>query len=501
MKYLIGIDSGTQSTRAIMFDEAGKEICKASENHLPIIREQKGWAEHDEYDLWNALCNACKKMMDQFTGDVKDIAGLGIAAQSNTICFMSNDGKQLARPVSYQDGRIAQVPPMPDDCPAWENFQRSYSKANWNKINRPELYEKTGKYVSVSGFLTYMLSGKFSDTTSNQVGHWPLDRENWKWEERMWVYDCVGIRPDQLPEIYLPGHIIAVVSKEGSEATGLPEGLPIVACARDKQVEALGAGAIKPGQSYITLGTSAGLALVSDKFQSMTRDNFFYTWLSCVPGIWNYEMPMPKGFWLVSWFRDNFSGDLKAAADKEGVSVETLLNREAEMIPPGSEGLVIVPEWQAARARPNGKGVMMGFDARHTRAHVFKALLEGIFYQLRLNGENMIAKVGGEINEIFVGGGGSRSDIALQACADIFGVKVTRAGSPETCSLGAAMSAAVGTGIYASQEEAVEKMSSDSMVFYPNEKNHEIYERVYQEVFKNIYNSLVPYYRILDELF
>ena len=506
-KYLMGIDSGTQSTRAFIFDTEGNMASGAAVKHKPLIFGDDGGIYMDEDDVWQSLCQATREAVLKLGGDAAMIAGVGLTPHNGTLCFMKNNGEHVIHPVSYQDYREAQISPMPDDCPAWEAWQRTYSRANLLKCTAPDKYEAVEKYASIGGFLGYMLTGKFVDTVSNTIGCMPLDRENFCWEKRDWVYDCVGMRRDQLCEVFLPAREMGRITKKAAEATGIPEGTPLIAGASDKQVEAFGAGAIKDKSAFISYGTEASLTFVSNTFFSMSWDNFFYSLLSVIPYQWHYTMPMARGYWLVSWFKDNLARDLAGEPGNRGQGVygiEDILTEQAKEIPAGSEGLLIIPDWLAGRSRPHGKGVMLGFTAKHTRAHMFRALIEGIAMQLKMNGELMMRKINGlsPFDKLFVGGGGSRSDLSMQITADVFGVPAARAAHHETGSLGAAMCAAVGAGIYVSPDEAVKMMGGAAQaVFEPDGRRRDFYEKLYTEVFSETYNTMLPLFKKIDSLY
>lgn len=505
-KYLMGIDSGTQSTRVIIFDTQGNVVSKAVAKHKPPFCGDDDGIYMDEDNIWGALCKASKQAMAAFDGNRERICGVGLSPHNGTICFMKKSGEHVLHPISYQDYRTAPIEPMPEDCPDWEAWQRTYSKANLLKCMYPEKYRDIDKYASIGGFLGYMLTGKFVDTVSNTIGCMPLDRKNFCWEERDWVYDCVGMRKDQLCDVFMPCTVMGKITKEASEASGIPEGVPLVAGASDKQCEAFGAGAIQDKSAFISYGTEASLTFVSNDFHTMTKDNFFYTLLSTVPYQWHYTIPMARGYWLVSWFRDNFAMDLLNDAKERKLGsygIEDILTEQASKIPYGSEGLVVIPDWLASRSRPHGKGIMLGFTAKHTRAHVFRALLEGIAMQLRMNGDMMMEKICDleKYTRIFVGGGGSRSDLSMQITADVFGVEVMRAPYHETGALGAAMCAGIGVDIFGTHENAVEKMGGDKrQVFKPNEEAHQYYDKLYNCVFKQCYKTMLPILTALDEI-
>jgi xylulokinase len=505
-RYVIGIDSGTQSTRAMMFDLSGKLICGTTVKHKPLIYGSDGGIYMDEKDLWTSLCKATSDMMSQFKGDARDILAVGLSPHNGTVCFMKNDGTHLMHPISYQDYRTADVDPMPDDCPAWEAWQRLNSRANLVKSIAPDIFEQIEKYASVGGYLGFMLTGSFVDTISNTIGSMPLDREHFCYEKRNWVYDCVGMRKDQLCEAFLPGQVMGRISTKAAEETGLPVGIPLVAGASDKQTEAFGAGAIHDGDTFVSYGTEANLTFVSNRFYSMTRSHFFYSLLSAVPYQWHYTVPMARGYWLISWFKEQFAQDLIQKLEQDGLGrygAEDVLTEQALLIPAGCEGLMVMPDFLAPRVRPHSSGTVIGFRLLHTRAHLFRAFIEGIAMTLKLNSEYLKAGIPdlAPIQLLYVGGGGSRSDLSMQVTADIFGVPAIRASHHETGSLGAAMCAAIGVGFFHGHEEAVKKMSGNTQTFEPNKKNRELYEDIYQKVFRNLYSVLLPTFETMSKLY
>lgn len=505
-QYCIGIDSGTQSTRAMMFDLSGAFVCGAAVKHKPLIHGADGGIYMDEKNLWDSLCRATRDMMSQFQGNREDIIGVGLSPHNGTVCFMKNDGTHLLHPICYQDYRTADVEPMPEDCPAWEAWQHLNSRANLLKSINPELFGQVEKYASVGGYLGYMLTGEFVDTISNTIGSMPLDREHFCYEKRDWVYDCVGMRKDQLCDAFLPGQVMGHISARASEETGLPKGIPLVAGASDKQTEAFGAGAVHDGDAFISYGTEANLTFVSNHFYSMTRSHFFYSLLSAVPYQWNYTVPMARGYWLITWFKEQFAQDLIERSEQEGkgrYGAEDFLTKQAMEIPAGCEGLLVMPDFLAPRSRPHSSGTILGYKPIHTRAHLFRAFVEGIAMTLRLNSESLKSSMPGlaPVKSLYVGGGGSRSDLSMQVTADIFGVPATRASYHETGSLGAAMCAAIGAGVFSGPEEAAKMVNSGAQTFEPNEKNRILYEEIYQKVFSRLYSALLPTFEAMDQIF
>ncbi|MDR0376214.1 MAG: hypothetical protein LBH70_00285 [Spirochaetaceae bacterium] len=503
-KYSIGIDSGTQSTRVIMYDRKGRRVAHGSAEHPKMITPRPGWAEHGVNDIWDALRAASAEMFSRFTGDVADIAGIGISSQRSCCLALDAAGNLLYNPISWLDERwrmnIPSLGEVVNDSPdsLYRLFWPYYSKVNWFKFNMPEVYEKAAKYLGVSGYIGYKLTGGFYESISSSMG-WPYDIINWTSFKGDVEIEAVGMRRDQLAEPVRAGTVIGAVSPEAAAATGLPEGCPVAAAAADKQCELLGAGAVQHGQAYITLGTLSGLDIVCGEYKP-APDFSYFTYLSAVPKLYNYESMASKGFWLVSWFRDNFGSGLLAEAEAAGIPVEALLDREAESVPAGSEGLVVLPDWTSSALRPNGKGIYLGFDDRHQRKHMFRSLVEGVMLQIKLGTEKMTGCLGLPINELYIGGGGSKSNFTAQIIADIFNVPVHRTKEPENCSLGAAMCGAAGAGLYPDLKSALAGMGKDYDDFLPDKHNHELYDALSEKVIQKLYPALEDILRDLSAL-
>lgn len=490
-KYVVGIDSGTQSTRVIIFDTRGQKVCMGIAAHPPLIAEKAGYAVHDYDDLWNGLCHACDDLFSKFEGDVHEIAAIGLSGQRGTTFFVGEDNRQLCRPISWMDLRwrenASHLPPSTEAMDPWCDYLRNYSRMNWMKTNSPELAGKIHKYLTAPGYMGYQLFGGYVDTLANNLGM-PVDREQWALYEDDEVFEKMGLKRSQLARFVEPGQVMGHVTAEAAALTGFPEGCPVVACAGDKQCEVLGSGSISDGQAYITLGTLSGLDIVGEKYIPDAYKKLKHrTYLASVPGTWHAEAAISKGFWLVSWFRDNLAEGLDAKAEKLGMTIEAYLDREAESIPAGSEGLVTIPDWKSNWDKPAAKGMFIGFDHRHKRAHMFRSLIEGIVMQLKVSTDEMCGIIGKSITELRVGGGGSKSVTAVQTIADVFNIPVKKSVETETCSLGCAICAAVGAGIFPDFQQAVEAMGQQTETYTPIAEHHAVYQKLMDRVFSQCY--------------
>ncbi len=458
-KYLIGIDSGSQSTKVYIFNQHGEVVCSESEGLKPMMSRKPGYVEHPEDDLWDSLKIVLKKLMKTFQGDVKDIMGLGLCSIRCCRVFMKEDGSLAAPVMSWMDVR------------AYETFE-----------DDPEI-RYTG---STSGYLTYRLTGEFRDTSANAYQwQFPVDLDTWQWSEDSQHFDSFRIPREKLMDIQMPGTILGYVNEKASEETGLPVGLPVVATANDKAVEALGTGLVEPNVGLVSLGTYITSMVYGSKNEKDSKE--FFTNLSCIPHHYLYESGgIRRGMWLISWYKGIIGEEYAKKAKAEGYSVEDFLAKEAEKVPAGSDGLLTIPDWLAPATQLYRKGVILGFDEKHTRGHIYRSLLEGIALTLKNSYDAMNDELGIKPDKIIVSGGGSNSDLYMQIFADMYGVKTIRNEVNGAAALGSAICAAVATGVYSDFKEAVKYMVKQRDEFVPNMENHETYNKINSMAYRKL---------------
>jgi sugar (pentulose or hexulose) kinase len=226
----------------------------------------------------------------------------------------------------------------------------------------------------------------------------------------------------------------------------------------------------------------------------------FFTWGAAIPKHWALEGFVGSGYWMVSWFKREFAKSEEEEAAKLKIAPEDLLNKEIKKIPAGSMGLILLPYWHPRENEPLSKGAIIGFSGEHARAHVYRAIIEGIAYELRRLKEEMEKLSGSKVKELRVGGGGSKSDEIMQITADVFNLPARRVHTSNLSALGAAIDAAVTLNIYHAFPEAVDNMVRVKEPFTPHEKNAKTYDRLFNEVYKKIYPALSPLYRSIAEI-
>jgi sugar (pentulose or hexulose) kinase len=301
--------------------------------------------------------------------------------------------------------------------------------------------------------------------------------------------------PALLPDLVKQGQPLGQVTKSASEATGIPEGLTLIAAAADKACEVLGAGCLEPHVGCLSYGTTATINTTHTKYIEVIP--LIPPYPAAEPGLYNFELQIYRGYWMVTWFRQEFGHREEGRARELNIEPEELFDELVNAVPPGSEGLVLQPYWSPGLRNPGpeARGAVIGFSDVHTRAHLYRAILEGLAYALRDGAEKTARRSGVKIAELRVAGGGSQSDAALQLTADIFGLPASRPHVYEASGLGAAMDAAVGCGIHSDFSTAVQEMTHLGTTFEPQPEASKIYDELYNEIYLNMYTRLRPLYR------
>lgn len=508
---ILAIDNGTQSVRAILFDLNGNIVAKSQVHLEAYFSDQPGWAEHDAEGYWDAVCAACQHLWTQAGADKASVQGVAITTQRGTVVNVDKDGKPLRPAITWLDQRRAtEVPPI---GPLWRtafklarvdgtiNYFRGEAEINWIAQHQPEVWAKTDKFLLLSGYLNYRISGRYVDSTGSQVAYIPFDYKAQRWAgKRDWKWQALKVKPSMLPELVAPGTVIGKVSAAVEGETGIPAGTPILAAAADKACEVLGAGCRAPHIGCLSYGTTATINTTTSKYVEVTP--FIPPYPAAIPGAYSTEVQIFRGYWMVNWFKEQFGHHEQAQAKSNGGSPEALFDELVNAVPPGSMGLMLQPYWTPGIKvpGPEAKGAIIGFGDVHTRAHVYRAILEGLAYALREGKERTEQRSGVPITELRISGGGSQSDAAMQLTADIFGLPTARPHLYETSGLGAAIDAAVGLGLYPDFDTAVDKMTRIGRVFQPIAENHAIYDKLYRRVYQKMYKQLQPMYAEIADI-
>ncbi len=508
---LLSIDSGTQSVRALLFNLQGVLLEKTKVDLEPYTSPEPGWAEQDVDYYWRSLCEACQQLWLKIGDSKQHIAGMALTSQRATVINLDVDGKPLRPAISWLDQRRSLH--LPAVGYGWDwlfkglgqagmvRHFRSQAESNWLRLQQPQIWRDTDKFLFLSGYLHYRLCGEFVDSTAAQVGYVPFSYRKQRWSPRWdWKWPATGIRRQQLPRLVPAASHLGTVSAEAAQQSGLPEGLVIIAAAADKACEIIGSGCVSPEVGAISYGTTATINTTSEKYVEAVSQLPAYP--SAVPGRYCTEIQIFRGFWMVNWFKQQFGFPELMEAERSGLAPELLFDKLIADIPPGSMGLLLQPYWSPGvkLPGPEAKGAIIGFGDIHTRGHIYRAMLEGLAFSLREGSERIEKRSGHKIKTLRVSGGGSQSDCMMQITADVFGLPAERPHTYETSGLGAAIDAAVGLGLHADFDTAVTQMTHRGDVFLPDAKAHKLYQQLYRQVYLKMYGRLSPLYHAIQQI-
>jgi sugar (pentulose or hexulose) kinase len=508
---LLAIDCGTQSVRALVFDLQGNLVDKTRVPIEPYFSAHPGWAEQDPHLYWRSLLEACQQLWSQGKTPKEALAGVALTTQRATVVNLDAKGQPLRPAIVWLDQRRAEgLKPVGGK---WgllfkvlglsgtvARFQAEV-EANWIHAHQPEVWAKTKKFLLLSGFLTHRLVGRFVDSVGCQVGFIPFDFKRLEWARPGdWKWQAMPVDRSMLPDLVPPGQSLGEITREAAEGTGIPTGVPVIAAAADKACEVIGAGCLDPSIGCLSYGTTATINTTNRKY--VEPMSLIPPYPAALPGAYSMEIQIFRGYWMVSWFKQQFGHREQVIADERGIEPEALFDELVSEIPPGSMGLVLQPYWSPGVKvpGPEAKGAIIGFGDVHTRAHIYRAILEGLAYALREGKERSERRNRAKIEAVRVAGGGSQSDVAMQITADVFGLPAGRPHVYEASGLGAAIDAAVGLGLQPDFETAVKEMTRVGRTFEPNPEVERIYDDLYRRVYQKMYGRLKGLYEAIRKI-
>ncbi|MEG1710349.1 MAG: FGGY-family carbohydrate kinase [Clostridia bacterium] len=505
---VLAIDLGTQSLRAMIIDDKGEIISKAQIKFDSIFKvTQSGWAEQDPQVYWNALCSACNQLKNKEAVLWKNIDAMSVTTFRDSYVCLDEDGNPLRDAILWLDQREAKCDTLPLPLMSKLAFkiigmsptlyaQRKITKSNWIIENQPEIWAKTYKYMLISGYINYKLTGKFADAIANQIGHIPFDYKNKRWKKTNDLqYPMFNVPPQKLCEIVDSGDVLGCVCEKAAKESGIRQGLYVIATGSDKGCETLGCGVLQNDVASLSFGTSATVQFSTKKY--FEPQSFLPSYPAVAQDYYNPEIQIFRGYWMLTWFIKQFAEKEIAEAADLGVSTEQVLNKFLDDVPVGCDGLMLQPYWSPLLQYPEARGSIIGFKDIHTKAHIYRAIIEGIGYALMDGLKTMERRSNTEIKSLTIGGGGSQSDTICQITADMFGLPIRRIQTYETCALGCALASYVAIGRFKTYEEAIENMVHYQQPFMPIAIKHNQYEHLYEKVYKNVYPKLRPFYKLM----
>lgn len=484
-KQLLGIDIGTSACKIAVFDEDGKALaqsCKPYQVYYP----QSGWAEQNPEEWWMAICDGIREVLSQDGVDAEEIKGIGVDGQSWSAIPVDKDGNVLHNTPIWMDTRARHICERVNaeaDAErifevAGNAFLPSYvtPKLIWFQEERPEVFQKTHKFLQSNSYIVMKLTGVMSQDYSQCYGIHFFNMAKLQFEEEL--AGKLGLSSDLLPRLYDCDEIVGTVTKKAAEITGLKEGTPVVAGGLDAACGALGAGVYRTGETQEQGGQAGGMSICTDKALAH-KDLILGTHV--VPGLWLLQGGTTGGGGTLRWFRQELGKEL--SFDE--------LTTEAEKVAPGSEGVVFLPYMAGERSpiwNPDAKGVFYGLSFDKTRGHMIRAVLEGVAFSLEHN-LRTAAQTGVRVDTLNAMGGAANSVLWTQIKADVTGKTIRVPSSDTATTLGAAILAGVGCGVYGSYEEAVGRTITLTRVQEPNPANRAAYERA-MELYLRLYENL-----------
>ena len=505
---VISIDCGTQSLRAIIFSADGSLLARQQVMYQPYISPKPGWAEQDPSVWWNALCQAVSALSNDYPELMNRAKGIGVTAQRDTLILIDKNGLPLRPAITWLDTRQAYGRYHPTGimkaiyCAIgmYEKILHSQraGKSNWVQENEPEIWEKTWKILMVSGYLQYRLTGIAADSPSSLVGHIPFDHKKKKWADKNHITAKIfPIEDEKKCTVIESGTVIGTVSKQASEETGIRTGMPVIACGSDKACETLGMGCLDTESASLSFGTTATVEVCTDRYIEPVR--FMPAYSAACPGCWVPEIEIFRGYWMISWFKDELGYEERIKAAETGIIPEKIMDRLLDASPPGCYGLILQPYWGASLKDDYAKGAIIGFGDVHGRHAIYRAIIEGLAYSLREGLEQLERKGSFTVKKVAVSGGASQSDRICKITADILNRPLVRGTTPETSALGAAVLTAYAAGIHTSIAESAKRMIRIERTFEPDPGHRRLYDELYG-IYTQIYPSLKHTYRRIREI-
>lgn len=506
MPFFLGIDLGTSAVKCILVDDSGQVKSSASEEY-PLFQPHPGWAEQNPEDWWAGTAACIQKLLKKSGAAPEDVAGIGLSGQMHGSVFLDADLQVIRPALLWCDQRTSA---QCEQIEATIGPQRlgeltgnkaltgfTAPKVVWLKEEEPENFARVAHLMLPKDYVRLQLTGTFGMDLADASGTLLLDVAGRCWSSE--VVEKLGIPMEWLPPLFESNDVVGALTGAAAHATGLREGTPVVAGGGDQACGAVGVGVVKPGIASVALGTS-GVVFVHDESYHADPERRLHSFCHGVPGKWHRMGVMLAAGGSFQWWKNHFAYEELLMAAKEGKDAYEFLTALAEQAPLGSEGLIFLPYLTGERTPhpdPLARGGFIGLNLRHSKAHLTRALLEGITFGLRDSME-LMKESSVEISELRVNGGGARSLFWRQMIADIFGYPVVTVNSTDGPAYGAAVMAASGVlnrDITSLCEEWIQIVDRVE----PRESNRQAYEEYYA-VFRSLYPTLKDTFHQLSHL-
>jgi xylulokinase len=526
--YFLGIDIGTGGTRALLMDVSGAVVASGTEEHQPFASPHPGWAEQDPRDWWRACGVAVRKVLQKSAIRAEEIACVGFSGQMHGAVLLDATGEVVRPAVIWCDQRTET-----QSCELSEKFGTdrliqltcnppltnfTLTKILWVRENEPQLWARVRHIMLPKDYVRFRLTGDRAIDLADASGTLLLDVANRKWSDE--VLSGVDIEKNVLPALYESPELCGKLSADGAAATGLKAGTPAVAGAGDQAAGAVGMGIVRAGLVSATIGTSGVVFAATDR-PALDPRGRLHTFCHAIPGRWHVMGVTQAAGLSLRWFRDTFgvgsvirdasgslriipSSILRAIPDGIGLNDDSennqltdkreayeFLSEEAATAPPGADGLLWAPYLMGERTPhldPNARGALVGITPSHRRAHILRAILEGVAFSLK-DSFSIFEEMKVPVTQIRLGGGAARSPLWRQIQADVYAHEVELVAAEEGAAYGAAILAAVGARHFASVDEACDAVIHVASRVRPNPASSALLQKNYT-TFRRLYPAL-----------
>lgn len=507
MRYVAGIDIGTSGAKTVLIDENGRVICSKTEGYR-IHQPENGWAEQDPKDWKAAALSTLKSVIERSGVDREAVTGIGISGQMHGLVLLDDMGDPLGRSIIWCDQRseaetkeMLALLPLEDwiditanpPVAAW-----TAAKILWVQKHQPERWKSCRHILLPKDYIRFVLTGEYAAEASDASGMQLLEVKNRRWSHE--VLKRLKIKKDMLGALYESQEVTGTLLPEIAAACGLTPSVRVVAGAADNAAAAIGTGTVSDGEALTTIGTSAILYTHLDRYVQIP-DGGLHVCCSAVPGCW-FTMGGPQAAGLsLEWFKDNFCREYVRKAREEGGDVYSILNDEAERVPAGSGRLIYLPFLMGERTPhldPKYRGAFVGLNTIHTKAHLLRAIMEGVGYSLA-DCNDILKKMGKRGSVMRFCGGGSKSPVWLKIMAALYECEIHTLKQEEGAAYGAAILAGVGTGLFPDILTACRRLIETKEVIKPDGAEVLTY-RKYHLLFNRLYDHIKDDFQLLYEM-
>ena len=500
MSYYLGIDIGTTGTRAVLMDQEGTVVGGQSADHEPISTPQPQWAEQNPENWWSATQLAVGQLLQSTEAKAEEIRGIGLSGQMHGLVLLGQNHQVLRPSIIWCDQRcqaeadwitrsVGYDRLIEITCnPALTGF--TAPKLVWVRAHEPKIYAEICKVLLPKDYIRFRLTGEFASEVSDASGTTLFDVVQRRWSSELMT--ALDFNADWFPSVHESVTISGQLSASVAQAMGLKAGTPVVGGGGDQAAGGVGNGIVSTGTVSSTIGSSGVVFAFMEK-PARDQKGRVHTFCHAVPQKW-HVMGVTQGAGLsLRWFRDRFASQEVSLAAFLRQDAYELLTQQAAQAKPGCEGLLFLPYLMGERTPhldANARGVLFGLTARHTRADVIRALLEGVAYSLKDSFE-IFREMGVPVSQVRASGGGGRSALWRQIQADIFDTEICTVATDEGAAFGAALLAAVGAGGFKSVDQACSESINLTNFTQPIPENQTRY-REYYEIYRSLYSALKP---------